>query len=109
MRELGTASPDLHREAGRFAAKTGKIDWVIGVSGDAAQIVEGAVAAGLPGARAKFFATPLEAAEFLAGFIVSGDLLLVKGSRGVKMEQIVESLIARHTAAGEITGQEVRH
>jgi len=27
----------------------------------------------------------------------------------VKMEQIVESLIARHTAAGEITGQEVRH
>src|SRR5438132_8424181 len=52
MRELGTASPDLHREAGRFAAKTGKIDWIIGVSGDAAQIVEGAVAAGLPGARA---------------------------------------------------------
>ena len=109
MRELGTASPDLHREAGQFAAKTGKIDWIIGVSGDAAQIVEGAVAAGLPGARAKFFATPQEAAEFLAGFIVSGDLLLVKGSRGVKMEQIVESLIARHTAAGEITGQEVRH
>ena len=109
MRELGTASPYLHREAGQFAAKTGKIDWIIGVSGDAAQIVEGAVAAGLPGARAKFFATPQEAAEFLAGFIVSGDLLLVKGSRGVKMEQIVESLIARHTAAGEITGQEVRH
>jgi len=36
-------------------------------------------------------------------------LLLVKGSRGVKMEQIVEALIARHAAAGEITGQEVRH
>src|SRR5437764_8768796 len=109
MRELGTASPELHREAGQFAAKTGKIDWIIGVAGDAAQIVEGAVAAGLSCERAKFFATPLEAAEFLAGFIVSGDLLLVKGSRGVKMEQIVESLIARHTAAGEITGQEVRH
>ena len=79
------------------------------MSGDAAQIVEGAVAAGLPGARAKFFATPLEAAEFLAGFIVSGDLLLVKGSRGVKMEQIVEKLIVRHAAPGEIAGQEVKH
>ncbi len=109
MRELGTASRELHREAGQFAAKSGKIDWIIGVAGDAAEIVEGAVAAGLPRARAKFFATPQEAAEFLAGFIGSGDLLLVKGSRGVKMEQIVESLIARHAAPGEITTQEVRH
>src|SRR5437016_9944052 len=109
MRELGTASPELHRESGQFAAKTGKIDWIIGVAGDAAQIVEGAVAAGLPRERAKFFATPQEAGEFLESFIVSGDLLLVKGSRGVKMEQIVESLIARHAAPGEIMGQEVPH
>ncbi len=109
MRELGKASPELHREAGQFAAKTGKIDWVIAVAGDAAQIVEGAVLAGLPKAHAKFFATPQEAAQFLAGFIRSGDLLLVKGSRGVKMEQIAESLIAQHAAPGEITGQEVRH
>ncbi len=109
MRELGTASAELHREAGQFAAKTGKIDWVIGVAGNATQLVEGAVAGGLPSARARFFATPQEAAEFLAGFIVSGDLLLVKGSRGVKMEQIVETLIASHAAPGEFTGPEVRH
>jgi UDP-N-acetylmuramoyl-tripeptide--D-alanyl-D-alanine ligase len=109
MRELGTASPELHRTAGQFAAKTGKIDWIVAVSGDAVQIVEGAVSAGLPRERAKFFARPQEAAEFLADFITSGDLLLVKGSRSVKMEQIVEALIARHAAAGEITGQEVRH
>jgi UDP-N-acetylmuramoyl-tripeptide--D-alanyl-D-alanine ligase len=109
MRELGTASPELHREAGQFAARTGKIDWVIGVAGHAAQIVEGAMAGGIPPARAKFFTTPQEAAEFLVGFVVPGDLLLVKGSRGVKMEQIVETLIARHAAPGEITDQEVRH
>src|SRR5213594_716365 len=109
MRELGTASPELHRAAGQFAAKTGKVDWIVGVCGDAAQIVEGAVAAGLPRERSKFFARPQEAAGFLADFIASGDLLLVKGSRGVKMEQIVEALIARHAAAGEITGQEVQH
>jgi len=108
MRELGLASPELHREAGKLAAKTGKIDWIIGVAGDAAQIVEGAVGAGLSRARTKFFATPPEAAEFLANLIVSGDLLLVKGSRGVKMEQIVEKLIARHVAPGEIAGQEVK-
>jgi UDP-N-acetylmuramoyl-tripeptide--D-alanyl-D-alanine ligase len=109
MRELGAASEHLHREAGQFAAKTGKIDWVIGVAGHAEQIVEGAVAGGLPRERAKFFATPLEAAEFLAGFLGSGDLFLVKGSRGVKMERIVETLIARHAAPGEVLGQEVRH
>src|SRR5690349_6144503 len=109
MRELGTASPELHREAGQHAAKTGKVDWVIGVAGDASQIVEGAVAAGLPRARTKFFATPKEAAEFLETLVTSGDLLLVKGSRGVKMEQIVEALIARHAAPGEYSRQEVRH
>jgi UDP-N-acetylmuramoyl-tripeptide--D-alanyl-D-alanine ligase len=109
MRELGSASPELHREAGKFAAKTGKIDWVIGVAGDAAQIVEGAAAAGFPRARTKSFATPPEAAEFLETLVSPGDLLLVKGSRGVKMEQIVEALIARHAAPGEFSRQEVRH
>jgi UDP-N-acetylmuramoyl-tripeptide--D-alanyl-D-alanine ligase len=107
MRELGPASPELHRDAGRFAAKSGKIDWIIGVAGDAAQIVEGAVAAGFPPARTKFFATPWEAAQFLENFFVSGDLLLVKGSRGVKMEQIVESLIAQHAVPGEFSGREL--
>ena len=109
MRELGSASPELHREAGQFAAKTGKIDWVLGVAGDASQIVEGAAAAGLPRARTKFFATPPEAAEFLETLVSAGDLLLIKGARGVKMEQIVDALIARYAAPGEFSRQEVRH
>src|SRR5712664_786532 len=109
MRELGETSAQLHREAGQFAAKTGKIDWIIAVSGDAAEIVNGAVASGFSAAHTKFFETPEEAAEFLRGVLVSGDLLLVKGSRGVKMERIVESLIAQHAAPGEFSGQELRH
>ena len=109
MRELGTASPELHREAGQFAAETGRVDWVIGVAGDASQIVEGAVAAGVPRAHTNFFAAPPEAAEFLETFVAPGDLLLVKGSRGVKMEQIVDALIARYAAPGEFSRQEVRH
>jgi UDP-N-acetylmuramoyl-tripeptide--D-alanyl-D-alanine ligase len=108
MRELGATSPQLHREAGSLAAKTGKIDWVIGVEGDATQIVEGAISAGVPKAQTRFFSTSEEAANFLSDFVTSGDLLLVKGSRGVKMERIVESLLARH-AAGAPVAERVPH
>ncbi len=108
MRELGATSPQLHHEAGKFAAQTGKIDWVIGVEGDAAQIVEGAVAAGVPRSQTKLFVSSEEAAKFLAGFVASGDLLLVKGSRGVKMERIVESLLAVHAPELE-NAEKVRH
>jgi UDP-N-acetylmuramoyl-tripeptide--D-alanyl-D-alanine ligase len=109
MRELGVASQELHREAGRFAARTGKIDWIIGVAGDAAEIVEGAVASGFSRANTRFFASPEEAAKFLEEMFVSGDLLLAKGSRGVKMERLVEALIVRHAASGEIPREELRH
>jgi UDP-N-acetylmuramoyl-tripeptide--D-alanyl-D-alanine ligase len=95
MRELGPSSAKLHREAGEHATKTGKIDYVIGVQGDAEQIVEGAVAAGTPREQTKFFPTPVEAAEFLVGFVQPDDLLLVKGSRSVKMERMVEALLGR--------------
>jgi UDP-N-acetylmuramoyl-tripeptide--D-alanyl-D-alanine ligase len=108
MRELGVTSPELHREAGKAAAQTGKIDWVIGVEGDAAQIVEGAVAAGVPRAQSKVFASSEEAARFLSDFVVSGDLLLVKGSRGVKMERVVEALLAIHAPEME-NAEKVRH
>jgi UDP-N-acetylmuramoyl-tripeptide--D-alanyl-D-alanine ligase len=95
MRELGPGSAQLHREGGTFAAKTGKVDFVFGVQGDAAQLVEGAVAAGLPRERAKFFTSPADAANFLVDFVKPGDVLLVKGSRSVKMERIVEALLGR--------------
>jgi UDP-N-acetylmuramoyl-tripeptide--D-alanyl-D-alanine ligase len=108
MRELGQTSAQLHREAGGFAAKTGKIDWVVGVAGDASEIVEGAVAAGVPRAQTKFFASPEEAATFLLDFVSPGDLFLVKGSRGVKMERIVEALVAKH-AAGTPLAEKVPH
>ena len=95
MRELGPGSAQLHREGGDFAARTGKIDFVVGVQGDALKIVEGAVAAGVSRDHTKFFAAPENAAEFLTGFVKPGDLLLVKGSRSVKMERIVEAMLGR--------------
>lgn len=94
MLELGPTSAELHREAGSFAA--GKTDWIFGVQGHAEEIVQGAVAAGHPAGRARFFENSEQAAEFLAAFVERGDFVLVKGSRGVKMERIVEALRSRH-------------
>jgi len=95
MLELGATSPELHREAGRAAAATGKIEWIIGVQGAAENIVDGAVEAGHPESRARFFASSAEAAGFVGDLLERGDIVLVKGSRGVKMERIVEALDAR--------------
>jgi len=102
MLELGPESPRLHREAGRQAAAQ-KLDWVLGVQGQAAGLVQGAIEGGLPAERAGFFASSSEAAAFLLELLQPGDLLLVKGSRGVKMERIVEALRARFELAGDTT------
>jgi UDP-N-acetylmuramoyl-tripeptide--D-alanyl-D-alanine ligase len=95
MLELGPASAELHREAGRAAAAPRTLDWIIGVQGDAENLVRGAVAAGHPSARAKFCASSADAGAFLENLIERGDVILVKGSRGVKMERIVEALDSR--------------
>ena len=95
MLELGPASAGLHRGAGRAAAATGKLDWIIGVQGDSESLIRGVIDAGHPAKRAKFFPSSAEAAGFVADLVGRGDLLLVKGSRGVKMERIVEALDAR--------------
>ena len=99
MLELGPASAELHREAGRAAASGGKLDWIIGVQGDAESFIRGAVDAGHAPGRARFFSSSAEAGAFLQDLLARGDLLLVKGSRGVKMERIVEALDARFARA----------
>ena len=99
MLELGPGSAKLHREAGRAAAASGKLSWSIGVQGDAESFVRGAVEAGHAAERAKFCASSDEAAAFVANLMERGDLMLVKGSRGVKMERIVEALDSRFARA----------
>ncbi len=108
MRELGTTSPQLHYEAGQYAAQTKKIDWILAVAGNATHILDGAIAAGFPKHQTRFFRTSEEAAKFAQTFIEPGDLMLVKGSRGVQMERIVDTLIAKQTP-GEFSKEEVRH
>ena len=99
MLELGPASAELHREAGRVAGATGELEWIIGVQGDAENFIRGAVEAGHAAAQARFCASSAEAGSFLGNLIERGDVLLVKGSRGVKMERIVEALDSRFVRA----------
>jgi len=70
------------------------------MKGRAADLVRAAIEAGHPKEQAQFFENSREAAKFLEKFASSGDLLLVKGSRGVKMEKILEALDARHKRSG---------
>jgi UDP-N-acetylmuramoyl-tripeptide--D-alanyl-D-alanine ligase len=99
MLELGDSSEELHRECGRGAASLRQIDWIFGVQGYAADFVDAAVKAGHPQERTRFFENSGEAAKFLEPFIERGDLLLLKGSRGTRMEKILEAIDARHRRA----------
>ncbi|HJR09391.1 MAG TPA: UDP-N-acetylmuramoyl-tripeptide--D-alanyl-D-alanine ligase [Pyrinomonadaceae bacterium] len=93
MLELGEAGAEMHREAGREIARMG-IEVLWGVRGLATELVAGAREAGMEAAR--FFATTEEAAAALSEEVRAGDLLLVKGSRGVHMERIIEVLRGRY-------------
>jgi len=86
MLELGPAEEDLHRQAGRHIAEK-KIDVLLGVNGPAQAMVEAARQAGT---RAEFVSTAEEAGEWLASEARDGDVILMKASRGVKLEKALE-------------------
>jgi UDP-N-acetylmuramoyl-tripeptide--D-alanyl-D-alanine ligase len=97
MLELGPAGEELHRRVGQYMAEK-KIDLLIGVQGLAQQMVESARESGM---RAEFMATPEEAGERLARETRDGDLVLLKASRGVKLERTLETWKShRATASG---------
>jgi UDP-N-acetylmuramoyl-tripeptide--D-alanyl-D-alanine ligase len=88
MLELGPSSPDLHRELGRQAAEAA--DLLVGVRGHAQHFLEGAAEAGLDASRMAFFETAGEAGSWVASVVQPGDVVLLKGSRGVKLEDALE-------------------
>jgi UDP-N-acetylmuramoyl-tripeptide--D-alanyl-D-alanine ligase len=87
MLELGATSEQLHRECGRYMAGS-KLDFLLGVRGLAKPMVEAAREAGM---IAEFVATPEEAGEWLARETREGDVVLLKASRGVKLEKALET------------------
>lgn len=86
MLELGPAGEDLHREAGQHIAKK-KIDVLLGVRGLAGKMVDSANHAGV---HAEFVASADDAGEWLARETRDGDVVLLKASRGVKLEKALE-------------------
>ncbi len=86
MLELGASSEQLHRECGRYIAGK-KLDFLLGVRGLAKPTVDAAVEAGM---RAEFVATPEEAGDWLGQNARKGDAVLLKASRGVKLEKALE-------------------
>ncbi|HKV26735.1 MAG TPA: UDP-N-acetylmuramoyl-tripeptide--D-alanyl-D-alanine ligase [Candidatus Acidoferrales bacterium] len=101
-REIGPSSASLHQAGGKYAAGKKSIGWILGVAGDAKEFVRGAIEAGHTVEQTGFFVSADEAAKFLAEFVAPGDLLLVKGSRGVHMEVIAEALKAKFPLAENI-------
>jgi UDP-N-acetylmuramyl pentapeptide synthase len=95
MKELGTTSADLHRAAGETIARLERIDLLAGVTGDTRRIVEGAIAGGMSEERARFFETKEAAADWLSGTLQAGDWVLLKASRGVGLETVLDSLQSR--------------
>jgi UDP-N-acetylmuramoyl-tripeptide--D-alanyl-D-alanine ligase len=91
MLELGESAAELHRQAGRSLA--GRVDVVAGVGPLALSLVEGAREAGIPAGALHHFAT--EAAAEAAAVVEPGDAVLVKGSRGMRLERVVDALVGR--------------
>ena len=86
MLELGPAGESMHKSAGQHIAEK-KLDMLLGVRGLAQSLVDVAKAKGM---RAEFVATAEEAGEWLAREARDGDVVLLKASRGVKLEKALE-------------------
>lgn len=93
--ELGEASEQLHREVGAYLAKLTEqgrtTDILVTVGTQAAFIADEAKKQGIK--QAVSFASNAEATEFLKQTLTAGDVVLVKGSRGMHTEEIVKAFI----------------
>jgi len=94
MLELGHEGAELHRACGREAARAG-LELIIGVQGLAKEILDGALEAGMDRSRLKFARDAVHAGDLLARTVRKGDVVLLKGSRGVRLEQAINTLRAQ--------------
>ena len=92
MLELGAASGELHRAAGEEAAR-----WNVGVlvavgGANARAVADGAIKAGMAASQVHYVENSKAAADLVAALVTSGDVVLVKGSRGIRTEVVVDRL-----------------
>ncbi|MEK7585866.1 MAG: UDP-N-acetylmuramoyl-tripeptide--D-alanyl-D-alanine ligase [Patescibacteria group bacterium] len=92
MLELGKMTEEAHREIGEAVSYVADILVVVGPR--ARFIADGARDKGFPATKIEKFENSKMAAEFLKGFVKEGDMVLLKGSQGVRLERAVEAVMA---------------
>ena len=92
MLEMGEMSEQLHRSIGDYIIET-KTDYIVAVGDMSRFIIEGACEKGFDRNNAHFFNTNSEVNEFLDKFLKEGDAVLIKASRGMELEEIVDHII----------------
>lgn len=90
MLELGKESGNLHKQIGALVPEM-NFDMLLAVGKEAKKYVEGAKSRGMK--NVQYFETVPEVISELSEIVAEGDILLVKGSRGMHMEQVVEALL----------------
>jgi len=101
MLELGSYSEQAHQEIGEAAVDYGA-DYLITVGEKSRDMVRGAVAKGMSKDKCFNFKDSLAAGKFIQQRLAKGDLLLIKGSQGMRMEYAVKELMAEPQRAKEL-------
>lgn len=93
MLELGDESAALHSQVGAKAAQEG-VDYLLALGEQASHLLAGAAEAGMDSNRLIQASDHQEIASQVRNLMAAGDWILVKGSRGMRMEKVVEILVA---------------
>ncbi|HSU68735.1 MAG TPA: cyanophycin synthetase, partial [Tepidisphaeraceae bacterium] len=95
MKELGQASQRYHREIGQCVAATGAFQLLVCVGEQAALIAEAAIATGFPADSVSRYEDALSASVNVPTMLHDGDLVLLKASRSIHLEEIAKAIIRR--------------
>jgi UDP-N-acetylmuramoyl-tripeptide--D-alanyl-D-alanine ligase len=100
MMELGAHSSEAHKEIGTLAAKSCNILVAVGIR--SRRIAEAAMDSGMSEKNIYQFDSAPEAGNFIQNTIAEGDIILVKGSQSMRMEQVVKEIMAEPEQAGKL-------
>ncbi len=100
MKELGDYSKDAHREAGKKASEVCDLILTVGELGKI--IADSALDSGMDDSNIFQYESSGDAGKELQNFIKEGDIVLIKGSQGVRMEKVVKEVMANPEEAGEL-------
>lgn len=101
MLEIGSFTEEGHQMVGKKISDE-KIDFLVAVGEKSRNFIRGAKEAGFEDEQIFYFDKAAEAGRFLQNRIKEGDVLLIKGSQGSRMEKIVKELIAEPELAGKL-------